>query len=58
MNRILLFAPLALLACSQPEPVFNDANDVREAIMQVEKRAISGAHEQRRGGFQLALEPR
>ena len=36
MNRILLFAPLALLACSQPEPVFNDANDVREAIMQVE----------------------
>ena len=36
MNRILLFAPLALLACSQPEPVFTDANDVREAIMQVE----------------------
>ena len=36
MNRILLFAPLALLACSQPEPVFTDVNDVREAIMQVE----------------------
>ena len=36
MNRILLFAPLALLACSQPEPVFSDANDVRDAIMQIE----------------------
>ena len=36
MNRILLFAPLALLACSQPEPVFTDANDVRDAIMQIE----------------------
>jgi len=36
MNRILLFAPLALLACSQPEPVFTDSDDVRNAIMQIE----------------------
>ena len=36
MNRVLLLAPLAILACSQPEPVFTDANDVRDAIMQIE----------------------
>jgi thiol-disulfide isomerase/thioredoxin len=36
MNRILFFIPLALLACSQPEPVFTNADDVRDAIMQIE----------------------
>ena len=36
MNRILLLAPLVLLACSQPEPVFTDSDDVRDAIMQIE----------------------
>jgi len=36
MKRILFLAPLALLACSQPEPVFTDSDDVRNAIMQIE----------------------
>ena len=36
MNRILFIIPLALLACSQPEPVFTNADDVRDAIMQIE----------------------
>jgi thiol-disulfide isomerase/thioredoxin len=36
MKRILFIVPITLLACSQPEPVFTDANDVRDAIMQIE----------------------
>ncbi|MDG1380543.1 MAG: hypothetical protein P8P45_00055, partial [Flavobacteriales bacterium] len=36
MKRMLLLAPVVLIACSQPEPVFTDANDVRDAIMQIE----------------------
>ena len=36
MKRLLLLAPVVLIACSQPEPVFTDANDVRDAIMQIE----------------------
>ena len=40
MNRILLFAPIVLMACSQPDPVFTDANDVRDAIMQIENAKL------------------
>ena len=36
MNRVLLLAPVMLLACSQPEPVFTGAKDVRDAILQIE----------------------
>ena len=36
IKHTLLLAPDVLIACSQPEPVFTDANYVREAIMQIE----------------------
>jgi thiol-disulfide isomerase/thioredoxin len=36
MKRILFILPITLVACSQPEPVFTDADDVRDAIMHIE----------------------
>lgn len=43
MNRLLLFIPVLLFACGQPEPVFNDELDVRAALESVQNAQFTAS---------------